>query len=45
MVYISHIQRILDVIEGCKLCVKRDGLLPFPFGNNKYRIANELVLE
>ena len=37
----SPIQELPNVIEGCQLFIKRDDLLPFSFGGNKYRIAQE----
>lgn len=41
MEYISPIHELPNAIEGCKLYVKREDLLPFSFGGNKYRIAIE----
>lgn len=42
MSYQTPIQLLPNLISGCSLYVKRDDLLPFSFGGNKYRIASEL---
>ena len=38
----SPIVEYSGVISNCKLFIKRDDLIPFSFGGNKYRIAAEL---
>lgn len=41
MCFSSPLQELTDVLDGCSLFVKREDLLPFSFGGNKYRIACE----
>lgn len=40
--FVSPIVEYSGVIDRCRLFIKRDDLIPFSFGGNKYRIASEL---
>lgn len=42
---ISPIQELSQIIENCNIFIKREDLIPFSFGGNKFRIARELFLD